>query len=584
MTLDGRSGHNLPLQLSCFIGRKHEMAEVSSLLATTRLLTLTGPAGCGKTRLALAVSASLHAAQSYADGTWLVELATISEPALVPQTVATALGLPEIPDQLLRATVAASLQPRHFLLLLDNCEHLLAACARLVDRLLHLCPRLSVLTTSREPLHITGEVIWPVSPFPLPDLQPLPSVDALSRYEAVQLFVERAKAVLPTFALADHNATAVATICARLDGLPLAIELAAARIKMLSAAQIAARLTDRFQLLVNGTNPAQPHHQTLKAALDWSYGLLTQPEQLLLRRLALFACSFSLEAAEAISSDKDETREQIAESTHLHSSPITLLPSDILDLLARLVDKSLVVVERKPGEARRYRLLETILIYSIEKLHASGEEAMIHGRHRDWCLALLERAEWSLHHIAQDKWADWLAGEHNDLQTALSWSAESGDTEIELQIVNLYQVVHKHFGFSLGEGEHTISEPYLNATPTQLVEAIFAAVSLERRAAMVEPAVKYTSAHVDPPTLSPAASLAPANLTPREVEVLRLLAAGKSNQEIATELVLSIRTAERHIANIYEKIGARGKTARAAATAFAFAHGLLPAPNHPQPT
>lgn len=396
--------HNLPPHLTRFIGREEEKAEVKRLQATTRLLTLTGPGGSGKTRLALEVATDLYAAPGYADGVWLVELAALSDLTLVPQAVASALGVRETTGQPLTETLVSHLQSKKMLLVLDNCEHLIAACATLADTLLRACPGLRILATSREPLHIPGELTWPVPPLSMPDPQQLPPVEKLVQYEAVQLIIDRATAILPTFTVNQYNAPAIAQVCHQLDGLPLAIELAAARVKLLTMAQIAARLQDSFRLLVGGNRLALTRQQTLQAALDWSYELLSEPERVLFRRLAVFAGGFTLEAAEGICPGDG------------------LDPSEFLDLLSQLVDKSLVTV-REDDQARRYGLLETVRQYSTQKLRASGDEAKIRIRHQQWYLALALEADRKLYGPRQAEWLDRLETEHDNLRAALAWSA-----------------------------------------------------------------------------------------------------------------------------------------------------------------
>jgi predicted ATPase/class 3 adenylate cyclase len=309
--------NNLPRQLTSFVGRAREIVEVKRLLSTTALLTLTGPGGCGKTRLALQVAAELI--DEYADGVWLVELAGLIEPALVPHSVATALHLREGPDRTVHAAMRQYLETRELLLVLDNCEHVVAACAEMAEALVRSCPRLRILATSREPLGVGGEIVWRVPPLSLPGPQGEPSVRSLLQYEAIRLFVERTTAVQPGFPLTPQNASAVATVCRQLDGLPLAIELAAARTRALSVEQIAARLDARFRLLTGGSRTASPRQQTLRGALDWSYDLLSQKERGLLRQLSVFAGGWTLEAAETICSGEG------------------VEPQEILDLLIQLV-------------------------------------------------------------------------------------------------------------------------------------------------------------------------------------------------------------------------------------------------------
>jgi predicted ATPase len=336
-SLESRS-NNLPVQLTSFIGREREIAAVKESLATTRLVTLTGAGGSGKTRLALHVATGLL--EHYPDGIWLAQLAPLSEPVLVPKAVASALGIPEQLGRPLTETVVDYLRPRAPLLLLDNCEHLLQACAHLADALLQACPNLRIVATSREALGIAGELTYRVPSLSLPDLKRLPSPESLTEYEAVRLFVDRAAFGKPGFQVTRANALAVAQVCQQLDGIPLAIELAAARVKVLAVEQIAARLDDRFRLLTGGSRMVLPRHQTLRAAIDWSYNLLSETERVLLRGLSVFAGGWTLDAAEAVCAGG------------------SVEADTILDLLTALVDKSLVFVEMQRGEAR-YRFLET---------------------------------------------------------------------------------------------------------------------------------------------------------------------------------------------------------------------------------
>jgi non-specific serine/threonine protein kinase len=424
--MDSRLGHragpshNLPARLSSFVGREREIAEVVRLLAGARLVTLVGAPGVGKTRLALRVAGNLTA--EFVDGVWLVELAALAEPALVPQAMATTLGVREQPGRPLATTLAEALSQRALLLVLDNCEHLVAACATLVEDLLHACPDLRVLVTSREALRVEGEVTWRVPSLSMPDSEQGryggPEVlSELAGYEAVRLFVDRAQAARSTFALSRASAGAVAQLCRRLDGIPLAIELAAARVRGLSVEQVAARLDDRFALLTGGSRTALPRHQTLRAAVDWSYDLLADPERALLRRLAVFAGGWTLEAAEAVCAfAAGDGGRGMGDGDELPSPS----PPEVLDLLLQLVDKSLVQVDAAGGAEPRYRMLEMIWQYGLEQLRAAGEEAAIRRRHLEWCLALAEEIEvWGADGAT---WIERLAVEHDNVRAALSWS------------------------------------------------------------------------------------------------------------------------------------------------------------------
>lgn len=428
---------NLPAPLTRFVGREREIAALADQLTTARLLTLTGPGGVGKTRLALEVATAVR--ERFPDGAWLVDLATLPaaprgngtthqhvvhegpQPApdatlLVQQAVAATLGIQVVPALPLADTLVTTMRDQHLLLVLDNCEHLLLACAQLAEMLLHACPALRVLATSREALGVPGEVIWRVAPLSVPALPPgqIPIADAepVSRvmaHDAARLFVERARAAQPSFRVTPTNAAAVAQICAHLDGLPLALELAAARLNVLSVEQVAAGLADRFRLLATGSRTAPPRHQSLRAAFDWSHALLSQEEQTLFRRLAVFAGSWTLAEAEAVCAPAD---------------PPGITAREVLDLLTRLVDKSLVLVDPQGEQADtpRYRLLETVRQYAEERLQAAGEATRLRDHHRDWHLALVEQAAPHLHGREQKHWLERLAAAHDNLRLSLAWS------------------------------------------------------------------------------------------------------------------------------------------------------------------
>jgi non-specific serine/threonine protein kinase len=416
----GRARAQLPAPLTSFVGREAERAALARLLtaappAGARLLTLTGPGGCGKTRLALAVSADLAA--SFADGVAWVDLAALTDPGLVPQAVAAALGLREEAGGSLIDVLRVTLQARRLLLALDNCEHLVAACAALAETLLHACPSLRILATSREALALAGETIRRVPSLAVPPPDRSPTVEEVGGAEAAQLFVERAAAVLPTFAVTPVTAPLLAQLCRRLDGLPLALELAAARLRVLTLEQIVQRLDDRFRLLTGGSRTALPRQRTLQATIDWSYDLLTEAERALLRRLAVFAGGCTLGAAEAVCAG--DGIEVVA----------------VLDLLTALVDKSLVQVEERGGEAR-YRLLETVRQYAWERLADAGrEQAAVQRRHVAWCLALAEETDPARAAGGADDEAGRarLDGEQDNLRAALAWCLAS-DAETGLRL------------------------------------------------------------------------------------------------------------------------------------------------------
>jgi predicted ATPase len=352
--------NNLPTQTSTFIGRKRELASAVERLQTTRLLTLTGPGGSGKTRLALHLAADLL--ERFPDGVWLIELAPVSDPAGIGPTLAAAAHIGERPGRSTLDTITDWLRSRRVLLVLDNCEHLVAACADVADSILRSCPDVTIIATSREGLNVAGEALMPVPSLRLPTGEKLPPLDELREYEAISLFVERCAAFQPEFALTEENAADVVRICRRLDGVPLALELAAARVRVLSVAQVAKRLDDRFRLLTGGGRNAVARQQTLRGLIDWSYDLLSEPERLLLRRLSIFVGGSTLEAAEAVCGGDGIESEAI------------------LELLAHLVDKSLVVMQESGGAAR-YAMLETIREYAREKLVDSGEADSLRRRH-----------------------------------------------------------------------------------------------------------------------------------------------------------------------------------------------------------
>ncbi len=418
--------HNLPGQLTSFIGRAREIAEVKRLLsplsreeAVGRLITLTGPGGTGKTRL------SLHAAtevlSSFPGGVWLIELAPLADPALVTQTLAAVLGVREEAERSVIASVLSYLHDRQALLILDNCEHLIETCAELAEVILRACPCVRILATSREALGIAGETLFRVPSLSLPDVKQAVGFETLAQSEAIQLFVDRARAVNPDFALTPANAPAIAQICQRLDGIPLALELAAGRVRAMTPEQIAARLDDRFRLLTGGSRTALPRQQTLKALIDWSWDLLSDSERALLRRLSVFWGGWTLEAAEAVTSDQ-LSREAVGEQPSLMT--------DVLDPLTQLVSKSLVMVERESGGAVRYRLLETLRQYAREKLLEAGEAKPVRARHLAFYLALAEQAEPHLRAAGQLTWLERLSVEHDNLRAALKWaSAETAHTD-----------------------------------------------------------------------------------------------------------------------------------------------------------
>jgi predicted ATPase/DNA-binding CsgD family transcriptional regulator/class 3 adenylate cyclase len=397
--------HNLPVQLTRFIGREAEMTEVRGLLEDHGLVTLTGAGGVGKTRLALQAAAAMLA--EFPAGVWQVDLAPLTDPALAPVAVARALGLPDQQGVATIVTVTSFIAAGRALIVLDNCEHLLDACATLAEDLLRACPALVILATSREPVGGAGEAIWRVPPLP---------VDG----EAVELFADRAQRARPGFAVTAGNGEAVAQICRRLDGMPLAIELAAARLRASSPAEIADGLHDRFRLLTGGARTAVRRQQTLRASVDWSHALLSEAERVLFRRLAAFAGGFDLDAAEAVGGADGLGRDQVA------------------DLLALLVDKSLVAAAEEPQGVTRYRLLETVRQYALEKLSESGDADTVRTRHRDHYTQLAARLGQPAD--GNPGWASrQLEADIDNLRAAFQWSLELSDSETALRLASLLQ-------------------------------------------------------------------------------------------------------------------------------------------------
>ncbi len=410
------------------MGRGKELAEFGGLLERSRLLTLTGAPGIGKSRLALEGASGLTG--RYRDGSRIVELAAVSDPALIPRAMASVLSVQEVPGRTLADAILAHLGKRQLLLLLDNCEHLVSACANLVASLLNGCPQLSIVVTSREPLAITGEHVWQVPPLAVPDLDDALTPEALLDCGAGRMFVERASAVQLGFDLSAEHARPVADIVWRLDGIPLAIELAAARVEMLTPAEIAAGLDHRFDLLTRGSRSDLPRHQTLQAALDWSHDLLGASERALLRRLSVFTGGFCLDACEGICAGGEVGDEE-----------------EVFHLLARLVAKSLVLADTANSRGR-YRLLETIRAYAGDRLEQSGEAGSSREAHARFYLALAERAEPELTGPSQTEWFERLDTEHDNLRSALKWSLFHGQTEWALRLAGvliLFWRVRCHF-------------------------------------------------------------------------------------------------------------------------------------------
>jgi non-specific serine/threonine protein kinase len=404
--------HNLPLQLTIFVGRQGELAEVKLLVETNRLVTITGPGGAGKTRLALKVGESSLA--SFKDGVFLVEFAALTDPALLPQAVLTALKLTPPHNQSEVDNLIEFLQAKNLLLLLDNCEHLIQDCARLANSLLLTCPRLHLLATSREALNIDGETLWRIPTLSLPPASPVATVSSrgvaldlaeLNQSEAVQLFVERAKNARPGFQLSQENGEIVSQLCRRLDGIPLGIELAAATLKALDLSQLVLRLDQSFRLLTGGSRLALKRQQTLEATIEWSYQLLEEPEQVLFRRLSIFAGGFTIENAEFVCSDD------------------TFLPSsEILTHLTQLIYKSMI----QPQDGR-YRLLEMLRQFGHMRLIALGELTTVQKQYAGWCLQLAQEAGVELDGAHQKIWSNRLIAEQDNLRAVLGWCFASED-------------------------------------------------------------------------------------------------------------------------------------------------------------
>ena len=392
--------NNLPVQFTTFIGREQALGELRHKLSTARLLTLTGPGGSGKTRLAVQLAGELI--PDFPDGLWFVDLVPLGDASLVAQKVMSAVGIQEQGNWDAQETLASFFATKRALLLLDNCEHLIEGVAALVDALLRTTVDLIVLTTGREALRLAGEVIWPVTPLAVPSDDQRLSVEDLRRWDAIRLFVDRAALKLPAFELTRENARSVAAICWQLDGLPLAIELAAARMASMSPAQFLARLGDRLSLVSSSARGTSPKQRTLEATFDWSYGLLEDRERTVFRRLGAFSSLFTLEAVEAVCGE---------------GIPV----DEVLDLLTEIVQKSLVVVEHRPGDEIRYRLLETVRLYVRSKLLELDEHAHLEQRLAQFCLSIAQHASEQLHSPDAAAWIDLLDDQEDDLRAVLGW-------------------------------------------------------------------------------------------------------------------------------------------------------------------
>jgi predicted ATPase/DNA-binding SARP family transcriptional activator len=443
---------NLPTLLTSFIGRQREVAEITRLFSSTsmvgskppvRLLTLTGAGGCGKTRLAIESAQRMATADCFPNGVWWVDLARLSAPHLVAPTVATVLGLCESLDMPIVTSLTNYLRTKQTLILLDNCEHLIDDCAQLAETLLLACPQLRIIATSREALDLDGECIFQVNPLPFPDPANPPPLEKLQDYEAVRLFVERGETILPGFSLTQENAPTVIHICRQLDGIPLAIELAARQLKALAVGQIAAKLDDRFILLTNGYRTALPHHHTLRGVLDWSYDFLSHAERSLFCQLSIFSGGWTLESAAQITT------------------------GGTLDLLTALVDKSLVIIEQTESTVR-YRMLETIRQYGREKLAEAGQEELLRSRYMEFFLQFAERSWKEMRGGDQKLWLKKTQAEYDNIRMALNWSLGSGKRpEVGLRLAiamsefwnwsNYYREEHQWLEHALALADETCS-------------------------------------------------------------------------------------------------------------------------------
>lgn len=423
------AGSNLPSETSSFVGRSREIHWIKQALAQHRLVTLTGAGGSGKTRLALRAASGLT--NRYPDGVYLADLSALSHPGLVMTAVAAALGVREDPDESASSTIAGFIGNTRLLLVLDNCEHLMDAAASLVDDLLRGCPHLRVLVTSREPLRASGEAILRVPPMPTPKLGDT-QLEHIASADAVRLFVERARMNAPAFVLTEQNARAVSGICVRLDGMPLAIELAAARVRVLQVEQIAGRLDDALRLLSSGARTAPGRQRTLQASIDWSHDLLDTDERAIMRRFATFAGGCTLEAAESVCAGDG------------------IAADAAIDLLFHLVDKSLILVEELDGEVR-YRMLEPIRQYAAQRLEDAGETDALYLRHLNWCRELAEKSDVELRGSEQREWLRRLEREHDNMRVALGRMMAAGDIEAGLWLATaLWRFWHAHGYLSEG--------------------------------------------------------------------------------------------------------------------------------------
>jgi len=391
--------HNLPIHLTTFIGREHEQAQIGQLLAQNRLVTLVGAGGIGKTRLAIKAGGQLL--DLYPDGVWFVGFEAILDPDLVPQTVASSLGIAELPDQHVVETLMRELRDRNLLLIFDNCEHLMDACAQLAEGLLKSCPWVRIVATSREALRLEGESVYPVPALEIPMLQDQPALETFPQYEAIRLFLERARLVVPGFELTNTNVFTVANICNRLDGIPLAIELAAARSDIFTPEEILNQLNRSFDFLMSQTRSLLPRHQTMHASIDWGWKLLTDSERMFMRHLSVFVGEWTLQAAQALGL------------------------KDSLERTSALWKRSFVVVRQQAGYETRYRFHEVVRSFALEKLIEADEEAALRDRHLEYFVELARQFEPAIHGVDQELWLERLSIERDNIRAALEWAART---------------------------------------------------------------------------------------------------------------------------------------------------------------
>ncbi|MEO8665287.1 MAG: tetratricopeptide repeat protein [Ignavibacteria bacterium] len=456
-TLDARP-NNLPSQLTSFVGREKELSDVKKLLSGTKLLTLLGPGGTGKTRLSLQTGADVI--DDFANGVWFAELDSLTNERLLPQTIALALGVTEVPRQDPEETISDYLREKQLLLILDNCEHLIDACSRLAQKLLSNSSELKIIATSREALRVSGEQIFQVPSLSCPDPDEINSPEQLKEFESVRLFLERALFADPNFKIDSDNASAISHICFQLEGIPLAIELAAARVKVLSPEKINERLKDRFRLLIGGSRSSLPRQQTLRALVDWSYDLLIESEKILLKRLSVFSGGWTLEAVENICSDD------------------ILKKENIFDLLTALMEKSLLTFE---AISERYRMLETIRQYGRDKM-SSTELAQLRSKHLKFFTALGEVSEIKITEPDQNKWLEKLEQDLPNFNEALTFSVNEDDKEYGLRLAgSLGNFWIKHGHITLGRLWYTkFLEDEINISSSYLVKVLNNAAKFAR--------------------------------------------------------------------------------------------------------